>query len=117
MISDRDQEIYTLQGQQRNVRFLAKRLAIELKTRLSDRAHQSRQKKRHIYVSDQAIAAVSRNAHASRKELLAAVHERDQDNVKLKKPAASGWATTIFWKLAYAALVLALKVAKKARRR
>lgn len=115
-IRDQEQQIAFLHRQQRDVRFLARRLAQEMQLRLNKRAQGVQDASGLRYADDQAIQDKLKS-DAGKEELVAFIHQRDSKNIRSRRAAYSGQAKTALWKAAAGSFNTGLKVAKKTGRR
>ncbi|HEY1646110.1 MAG TPA: hypothetical protein VGF75_07170 [Candidatus Saccharimonadales bacterium] len=112
-LTDQEKEIEILYRQQRDVRFLAKRLHVELGTRLHKRANPTKESKRLVYVDDPEIKSALNAKDQSSTELLKLAHHRDSQNITSKRQVLKSYAKAIKWKVAAWTFDILTKLLKK----
>jgi FkbM family methyltransferase len=115
-LADRETQIANLERQQRNVRFLAKRLFLEVQLRINKRANTMPSVTRLVYSDDPRLRGVLNQAKWSKQVLIKLVHECDQENIIQRRVAGRSVGAVAFWKLSAKALGLTIRVARKAIR-
>lgn len=116
-LKDQEQQIFLLQAQQRNVRFLAKQLAREIQLRLNKRAKRTVAPISLVYARDPAIERKLQDHTVSREELLVFIHYRDKANIHLKHRSVAAVFRPIPWKLAAGLFTAGIIVARRGARR
>lgn len=111
---NKEQEIAMLHRQQRDVRFLAKRLAAETQARLNNRAKGVAAGRHLRYKQDPAINLLLDSG--DKNEMLAAVHELDKRNIIRSKVTVKDRLKPVGWRVAAVTLNTGVKAAKKVRR-
>lgn len=111
-----EEEIAFLHRQQRDVRFLAKRLALELQLRFNKRASAPKRRAGLRYGEDPAL--VQQLAQQENGDnLLHFIHERDKVNIKQWTSSTTEALRPIPWKVAAGTLNMSIAVAKKGVKR
>lgn len=113
VVADREQKIADLHGQQRDVRFLAKRLATEVQLRLHKRAKGVSNASQLYYGSDARIRHMVEQADESPEALLAFIQERDKANIARQRVAFKQTAKRWFWKFAAKSFTASLLIGRK----
>lgn len=114
VITDKEQTIAGLHSQQRDVRFLAKRLVVELQVRLNRRAKGVKSDSHLRYRTDQKVRAMLEKGHDTpKKELLAFIKDRDKVNIFRQKTTANQKAKRLYWKLMAKSFTTLLIVSRK----
>lgn len=113
IVSDRESQILLLQKQQRDVKFLAKRLFDEVQMRLNKRAMRTNHRRRHVYKEDKSIAHKIQTSVGEKHEALRFIHQQDRQNVILQKTSPLHFIKQLFWKLAAKLFLLIYLVVKK----
>lgn len=112
-VQDQEENIALLHRQQRDVRFLAKRLAIEVQLRLNKRAKGNTQRSGLTYAHDESIQAKLAEPKQKSDSLISFIHERDSVNVQSHKQSVIAALKPIPWKVAAAVFSTMIIVAKK----
>ncbi len=112
-ISDQEQEIIFLQKQQRDVKFLVRRLNTEIQARLNRRANGFKQLRGLKYQNDPKLTSVLNGEKISKEEMLAFIHNRDNQNIKETKTLFRSYFKLFFWKLTSKVYGLMSKILKK----
>jgi hypothetical protein len=107
-----EQEISLLHSQQRDVRFLAKRLNVEIQIRLNKRAKLYTSQRSLTYQPDPMIDQAL-NSGDSAAEILGLVHKRDAENIKITNKLISSYFRVLFWRLSSKVYMVIIKVARK----
>lgn len=115
-IGDQEEQIAVLHRQQRDVRFLAKRLVEELQIRLNRRAKGTAAQAGLMYESDERIREAV-GAEMDKETMLQFIHERDKKNIGKQRRSLSGMYKTLMWRLSASILALTVVIMKKAGRR
>lgn len=116
LAADREQEIFLLQKQQRDVRFLGKRLYSEMQLRIANRSHESRSPEGHKYKSDSSISQALAQRGGSKDELLTFIHERDANNIHLDQQSMKARITPFFWRIVLKILSSSTSIIRKIAR-
>lgn len=98
-IQDQEQQIINLQKQQRDVRFLAKRLYAELQIRINKRAKRLKQPPGLIYTRDEQLTKILNTPPSSKEELEDFIKKRDQLNIRVGHGSTGNIFTLLFWKV------------------
>lgn len=112
-LQDKEQELSQYQRQQRDVRFLGKRLLGELQVRLHNRAHSVAQLDSHFYSQDDSIKEKLTDSTVSGDDLLAFIKARDTVNISRRKTILRDKAKPYFWKIVAKIFSLGMRVTKK----
>lgn len=112
-LAEKEREASFLYNQQRDVRFLAKRLNTEIQIRLNRRANSYKPRRSISYQSDDIIKKAANNKKMTVGDALKLAHKRDKQNLKVKNKVVSGYFKIWFWRLASKCYGLITKLAKK----
>ena len=118
--TDQEQMILMLQKQQRDVRFLAKRLHHEIQSRLNKRASGNRGKTTNslIYAQNKSIQEKVQHPPDDKDELLSFIHDQDRHNIRRQRQSGlNKTAKSITWKATAKAFNMGTAVSKKIARR
>ena len=110
---DQEDSIALLHRQQRDVRFLAKRLSAEIQLRLNKRAMGNTQRGGLTYISDESIRAKLSGPKRKASDLTSFIHERDRANVISQKRSVIDVLRPFPWRIAAAMFSLVTIIAKK----
>jgi|GEM_PF-4077540 len=110
---NKEQEIAALHRQQRDVRFLAKRLAAETQTRLNKRAKGMVTMEHLRYRESTAVNELLQNTNKD--DILATVHKLDTRNIKRSRITTAERLKPIGWRAAAGALNTSVRITKKVR--
>jgi hypothetical protein len=117
-IRDQEEQIALLQRQQRDVRFLAKRLTEELQIRLSRRAKQSVKQSGLVYEKDKIIRQYMDEPFTNNKQkVLTFIHERDKHNIRYHQVTLRDRLGVVFWKVAAGVFIRVVLIMKKIGKR
>lgn len=116
-IQDLEQEVAFLHRQQRDVRFLAKRLTEELQLRLNKRAKAHRVRPGLIYQPTPALNEKMSSRPIKKQQLLDFIHEQDKQNVKRQNPTLTTGVRPLFWKGASGSFNFGVRTAKFIKRK
>lgn len=116
-VHDQEMDIAHLHRQQRDVRFLAKRLAQETQLRLNRRAKGAVKQAGLYYSGDTALAKKVAERDDDKEELIAFIHQRDQVNIHQRHVSLSQVFKPIPWKMAAWSFSFSLLAMKKAARK
>ncbi|HUC88264.1 MAG TPA: hypothetical protein VMR95_03905 [Candidatus Binatia bacterium] len=112
-LADQEKEIQELYRQQRDVRFLMKRLHVELGLRLHKRANPAKKSKRLVYGDDPQIKTALNAKEQSPSELLKFAHHRDAQNITTKRQVLKSYVKAIKWKIIARIFDILTKILKK----
>jgi hypothetical protein len=115
-IADMEQEISLLHSQQRDIRFLGKRLNAEIQIRLNNRAKLYTSQRSLIYQPDSMIDQALDSDKNNTSEILKLVHQRDGENIKITNTLISSYFRVMFWRLSSKSYSAIIKVARKVAR-
>lgn len=108
-IHDQERHMEFLHRQQRDVRFLAKQLVIELKVRLNRRANAI--VSRHLaYRQDENVKSLISNDSLS--NTLAQVRELDVQNIRLQNISLSNRLKPLFWRIIASCFNFSIRISK-----
>jgi FkbM family methyltransferase len=116
-IGDQENQIAVLHMQQRNVRFLAKRLSEELQLRLNKRAKGNVKRVGLAYLHDESIKRKLEKPGTDRQELLGFIHERDRVNIRQKRASMSEKIKPALWAMIAWLFMAGTKVVKRIAKR
>ncbi len=116
IIADKEAEIAQLHRQQRDVRFLAKRLAIETQTRLNKRAKGVYVTSHLTYQKDATVDTMLEGQPQSKEGFLAEIHKVDVRNIRKQQTTAKDRLKPIVWKVAAGTFNTGLRTAKRVKR-
>lgn len=111
-LKDQEQQITFLYQQQRDIRFLAKRLGEEVQARLNNRAHGRVRRPGLTYTESKDLHAKLK-AGGDRQSLESFIHQADKKNIRQQRASAGTRANNYFWKIAATSFGVSLRVAKK----
>jgi len=112
-MTEMEQEISSLHSQQRDIRFLAKRLNTEIQIRLNKRANLHVRQRSLTYQPDPVIDKAVDSSKNDASEVLRLVHQRDNKNIKITNKLMSSRFRVLFWRLISKFYGLIIKVARK----
>jgi FkbM family methyltransferase len=113
VLTDREHQIAFLHRQQRDIRFLAKRLNTEIQIRLNKRAHLYVSQRSLTYQPDPVINEALDSDKNTATEILRLVHQRDSKNIKITSKFISSYFRVSLWWLIAKVYGLVIKVTRK----
>lgn len=116
-IHNQEMDIAFLHRQQRDVRFLAKRLLQEVQQRLNRRAKGTVKQAGLKYTEDATIAKKVADHDGGKDELLMFIHQRDKKNIHQKGTSITQVFKPIPWKAAAWLFSISLAIGKKVARK
>lgn len=115
-LTDKEQELDFLHREQRDIRFLTKRLIVESQTRIARRAKGVASSEHLRYKTDNRIKELLKGGD-SPEDMISKVHELDKKNVILRKARIRNKLKPILWSGVNRTLNLTVKAGKKVAHR